>query len=170
MWQIIRKYSLYLGVAIIGFNLLTFLANMYLHWAASLVYILYIAAIVFAHLEYKKKNEGYMSFGQGVGIGTAVATLGAGVIGAMFFFFYTSTIDPQIGQNLQEYAQEQSREMLEKWFNYTEEQIEKSQESAEKFNSPTLQWLVNILGVAFYGVIFSLIISAFTKKKRPLFE
>ncbi|HAS43265.1 MAG TPA: hypothetical protein DCS93_22485 [Microscillaceae bacterium] len=167
--QAILKYGLYLGLAIIGFNLLIFLTKMYLSEISSLIYALYITAMVFAVIEFKKKNEGFMSFGQGVGIGTGVATLGAGVIGALFYFVYINAIQPEIGQHIQEYAIEQSRKVLES-FNYTEEQIEKSQEASQKFNNPMLQWFVNLLGVALLGVIFALIISAFTKKKRPLFE
>ncbi len=169
VWSVIKKYGLFLGIAIVVFNLMTFLTGMYLHWVASLVYVLYIAAIVFAHQEYKRKNEGFMSYGQGVGIGTALTVIGAGVIGSAFFIFYTTSVEPEIGQKIQEYTEEVSRQLLERW-GASEEQIEDSEKNSKQWNTPLIKWIANLFGVALYGVIFSLIISIFTKKKRPLFE
>ena len=169
VWQVIKKYGLFLGIATVVFNLMTFLAGMYLHWVTSLVYVLYIAAIAFAHQEYKRKNEGFMSYGQGVGIGTALTVIGAGAIGAAFFLFYTTSVEPAIGQEIQEYNETLSRLWMEKW-GATEEQIEETERSNEQLNTPLFKWFVGLFVIALIGVIFSLIISIFTKNKRPLFE
>lgn len=133
-------------------------------WAGALGYIILIAFMVLAMKDYKNKNNGFMSYGQGLGIGTLVALI-FGVLGGLFMFVYTSFIDPDYTSNLMD---KQRIELEERGM--SDEQIEQAIVMGESFSSPALMIVWSIVGYLLIGFIISLIVSAVMKNKRPEFE
>lgn len=133
-------------------------------WAGSLGYLILIAFMVIAMKEYKSKNYGYMSYGQGLGIGTLVA-LAFGVLGGLFMFIYTSFIDPEYASNLMD---KQRIELEERGM--SDEQIDQAIAMGESFSSPVMMIVWSIVGYLIIGFILSLIVAAVMKNNRPEFE
>lgn len=113
-----------------------------------------IALIIFAHKQFKDQGDGFMSFGQGVGIGfwlTLIATIVAG----LFTFVYISFVD---SSPMELMLQEQSTKMQEQ--GVPDETIEIA-----------MTWTKNLFWVSYAfmgilgGVIIALIVSIFTQKK-----
>ena len=117
--------------------------------------------IVLAHKEFKEQGDGYMSYGQGFGIG-AFFSLISSLITGVFTFLYVKYISP-------EYIQRALDEALVKMesMGRSDAEIEQGMKIAEMFSSPTAILIMGIVVGVFIGVVLSLIVSAITQKKRP---
>lgn len=159
------KYGLMGAVASVVYTAILLIAGVNISgWAGALGYIILIAFMVIAMKEYKSQNNGFMSYGQGLGIGTLVA-LAFGVLGGVFMFIYTSFIDTEYTSNLMD---KQRIELEEKGM--SDEQIEQAIAMGESFSSPVMMIVWSIVGSVFIGFLLSLIVSAVMKNKRPEFE
>ncbi|MFD1140612.1 DUF4199 domain-containing protein [Larkinella insperata] len=158
------KWGLISGVVFMVYttiiNLTGQFANQSLSWLSLPISV---AIIVLAMREYRTLNGGFMSFGEGVSLGTLVSVI-SGLISITYNQIYTSFIDPTIRQQIMDNAREQleSRGM-------TDEQIDQAMEFTEKLQSPGLQFLIGVLVAAFFGVIISLIVAAFMRRNKPPF-
>ncbi|HEX8349619.1 MAG TPA: DUF4199 domain-containing protein [Hymenobacter sp.] len=141
---------------------LSFKYSVYLS-AAVLVYIL---GAILAHRFFKQNNGGFMTYKQGLVI-VLILSLISGFLSGLFNYVYVNFIDPDYVVRM--------RADMEAWMstlpNVTEAQIDKSLEgmSDEKIKSPA-QIGQGLLSSAITGLIIGLIITAFTKHKRPEFE
>ncbi|EAY24754.1 DUF4199 domain-containing protein [Microscilla marina] len=161
------KYGLYLGVVSIVLSVLQFMAmggsGSYILMGASV--LIAVIAIVFAHNEFKRNNEGFMSYGEGLGIGVLVSII-SGTISGAFGILYRTVIDPNFNQKVLE----STRRTLEDAGTYNEAQIEQVLEMSQKFSTPGVSLLIALLSSAIVGLLMSLIISAITKNTRPMFD
>jgi hypothetical protein len=119
--------------------------------------VVFIVTIVLAHKHYKDRGDGFMSYGQGFGIGAIISILGS-VVSAIFIYVYFSYLDPDIMSQVMD----ESREQWEAQ-GMTDEQME----MAEGFVSPgfisTMVFLMYCIG----GIIISLLVPIFTQKNSP---
>lgn len=131
---------------------------------ASLI-IPIVVGIVLAHKEYKKQQSGFMSYGQGVGIGTLLSVV-SGLLGAIFTYVYREFIDPTMAQR----TMDQMRAKFEAAGNMSEAQIDNALAMSQKFSTGPISIGLAVLVFAIFGLLLSLIISAITKHNRPEFE
>lgn len=159
------KYGLVGALIGVVYSLILMVTNLNTNpWLSSLSYVILIGTIVVAMQQYKKNNYGYMSYGQGLGIGTLVAAM-FGILNSIFVYIYSTFVDP----NFMENVMEQQRIELENR-GMSDEQIDQALAMSEQFTSPGLMVVWGILGFIISGFIISLIISAIMKKSRPEFE
>ena len=160
--QVSIKWGLISGIVSIAFfmiiNFADLVGNNAVNWLGMIPFII----IVFlAHNEFKKEGDGFMSYGQGLGIGAFLAGIGAVLSGA-FTYVYTKFIVPDYNQQLMD-------KMVEQWEEQglTDEQIDVSMGILSKFQNPELAFVIGIIGAIFFGFILSLIIAAITKNNNP---
>ncbi|PZR41338.1 MAG: hypothetical protein DI538_01640 [Azospira oryzae] len=115
-----------------------------------------IGLIIFAHKKFKDDGDGYMSFGQGVGIVFWMGLIST-IIGGIFTFVYinfvdTAPFDLMLEQNLEEMEKAGSPEQA----------IEMAQEWTRKLFWP-IYFFFGVVG----SVVVGLIVSIFTKKNNP---
>jgi hypothetical protein len=159
------KYGLMGALASIVYSAILLISGVNVSgWAGSLGYIILIAFMVIAMKEYKNQNYGYMSYGQGLGIGTLVA-LAFGVLTGLFMFVYTSFVDTEYTSNLMD---KQRIELEERGM--SDEQIDQAIAMGESFSSPVMMIVWSIVGYLFIGFLLALIVAAVMKNKRPEFE
>ncbi|SIT86431.1 DUF4199 domain-containing protein [Pontibacter indicus] len=159
------KYGLMGALASVVFTAILLIAGVNVSgWIGSLGYLILIAFMVIAMKEYKKQNHGYMSYGQGLGIGTLVA-LAFGVLGGVFMYIYTSFVDPNYTATMMD---KQRIELEEKGM--SDEQIEQAIAIGESVSSPVMMIVWSIVGYLVIGFLISLIVSAVMKNNRPEFE
>lgn len=120
-----------------------------------------IVLLYLAHKYFKENGDGYMTIGQGVGIGFW-AGLVSSVISSVFTFVYIKFVDSSFVDRIRE-AQEQA--MQEKGL--SDEQIEQAMKFASMFISPTALLLFGLFFGILGSIVISLIISFFTQKKNP---
>ncbi len=123
-----------------------------------------IGAIFIGMKEYRKQNNDFMSYGQGVGLGSLIAAIG-GLLSAMFTTFYIRVIDMTPIQR----GLDVTRETLEKQ-GMDDSKIDEALEMAEKFQTPGMMFALGVVGTLVMGLVISLIVAAILQKKRPVFE
>ena len=123
-----------------------------------------IGGIVLAQQEFKKRDGGFMSYGQGLGIGTVLSAT-VGVISAVFTYVYTTFIDPDMMTRAMEKAQ---ADMEAKGLSAA--QIDQAMAMSAKFTTGPVLAISVIIGTLIIGFIFSLVISAIIKNTKPEFE
>lgn len=115
-----------------------------------------IGLMILAHKSYKDNGDGFMSYGQGVGIGFWL-TLVSTVLSIIFMYVYLNFID---AGPMDLFIQEQ-QETMEK-SGQSEQAIEMAMEWTRK-----LFWVIALIGGIFWGMIIALILTIFTQKKAP---
>ena len=153
------------GVAYMIYTTLLYVTELYgnstMGWVS---FALAIVFIVLAMREYRTQNNGFMSYGEGLGVGTLVSAI-SGLLSATYGMIYTMFIDPTIPQKLQDKIQEQWEAQ-----GLTDEQIEQASEMMKWTQSPGMTFLFGMISAIVGGLIISLIVAAILKKNKPVFE
>jgi hypothetical protein len=130
----------------------------------SLSFIFTIAAIVMGMKEFRAQNKGFMSYGEGLGLGTLLSAV-MGFLVSMFSTFYNKFIDPTIVTN----AMDKARSDME-LRGMDDAQIDQSLEVVQKFMSPGVMFAMGVFMSVLIGFIVSLVISAILRREKPVFE
>lgn len=123
------------------------------NWVGSAVTVL---VIFLAQKKYKDEGNGFMSYGQGLGIALWVALISA-PISILFSYGYTSFID---NGPFEMFMIQQEDDMIAKGL--SDSMIETSLEWTRK-----LFWAFGFIGAMFFTMLLALIITLFTKKANP---
>jgi uncharacterized membrane protein len=134
--------------------------NQVLPWLSL---VISIAIIVMAMREYRTLNSGFMSYGEGVSLGTLLSVI-SGLVSVTYNLIYTTLIDPTIRQQTLDKVREQMEER-----GMSDDQVEQAIEMTQKFQSPGMLFLFGILAAAFFGLLISLIAAAFIRRNKPPF-
>jgi len=156
------KYGIISGLAGIAFfvlvDILGFSGNQSIQYLGYLV----MAAIIYlAHKAYKEEGDGFMNYGQGLGIGVLLSLVSA-VLSSVFFYFYVTFINTEYMTMIMDMQRAKMEES-----GMADAQIDQAMEMTEKFMTPGMMLIFAIVGTVFFGLIISLIVSAITQKKRP---
>ncbi|MDW3193864.1 MAG: DUF4199 domain-containing protein [Cytophagales bacterium] len=120
-----------------------------------------IVILILAHKAFKDEGNGYMSFGQGMGIGTAAAFFGS-LLSAAIMYVYVAVVST-------DYFERMAEQNLRTWEEAGMSDAEIS--AAEQFSgfmmNPAAFTVMALIGGFIGGIIMALIISAFTKKQDP---
>jgi hypothetical protein len=154
------KFGLILGVVSIVILLVRFFAGMNPmenNWMNNVISLLLtVGAVVFAHKNFKESGDGYMSYGQGLGIAMVTVIIST-ILSGIFLYVYMNYVDTSAWDAIWEKAEE---DMVAQ--GQSEEAIEMGLGWGKK-----LFWVFFPLGAAFWGLIIGLIVSIFTQKKSP---
>ncbi|MFK7953231.1 MAG: DUF4199 domain-containing protein [Ekhidna sp.] len=124
-------------------------------------YVVFLVLLILAHKQFKEEGDGYMSYGQGLGIGTLAMVISS-VISSTFFFIYISFINSEFV----DFIKEKSIMDMENQ-GMSDAEIEQAMGFSESFMSPVALTIFGLLGAIFFGFIISLIVSAITKNTQP---
>jgi hypothetical protein len=158
------KYGIITGAILIIFSIILFLlAESRNAWLSSLSYLIIIGMIIYAHKNFKQENSGFMSYGQGLGVGT-ILTLTSGFISSIFNYIYMVFVDDSLLRNSIEEARYQLEEK-----GMSDAEIDQAVRITESM-MPILTIFGGTFVMALIGFILSLIISAITKNENPEFH
>jgi hypothetical protein len=115
-------------------------------------------------MEYKKAHSGFMSYGQGLGLGTMLSAV-AGLLSSAFGAAYIAFVDNSSLRIIREKAAEQWEAQ-----GLSDAQIEQASAMMDKFMSPGVLFITATLSLIFFGFIASLILAAIQRKNKPAFE
>lgn len=156
------KYGLIMGL--IGIVLFVVYDMAGVPNSSSIRYLGFIPGIIvlfLAHKAFKDEGDGYMSFGQGFGIGFT-ASLVSSLMNAVIIYVYVSFLNTDYIDNIK-------AENLRTWEEQgmTDAQISQAEQFSEfMMNAGAFSIMAVIFGLI-GGVIMSLIVSAITKKQDP---
>ena len=159
------RYGLMMAVISIAFFVVMNVAGIdmqgpvgYASWAIT-------AAMLFlAQKYYKDQGDGFMTIGQGTGIGFWVGIISS-VISSIFTYVYIKFIDDSFLQAIKD----KQMEAMEKQ-GLSDEQIELSMKIAGAVTSPEAILGFGIVGGIVVAVLIALVISLFTKNVNPDLE
>ena len=163
--RIALKWGLVTAILIIIYTVIFYMAALFKTPALSWIgFLLLLVGIFMALREFKSLNGGYMSFSEGLGLGTLMCAV-TGFIASIFSYVYTNFIDTTILQQMNDL---QRNEMEARGL--SSEQIDQAMEMIAKFATPSISFLIGILLYVIFGFIFSLIASAIVKNSKPEVE
>ena len=135
-------------------------------WPQWIGYLLMIVILSMGIKSYRDQDsEGFISYGRSLGTGVLMGMFG-GIITGLFSVLMFTVIDPGLGEKIVEKAQE---DMIQRG-GMSEDQIEMAVSWTRKFMNPGMLFLFSIIGSAFMAFIFSLFISIFVRKEKPVFQ
>jgi tetrahydromethanopterin S-methyltransferase subunit G len=159
------RYGVLTGLASIIFSFILLATAQEGNMPLSLLgFIIWVGGVVLAHKFFKANNGGFMSYGQGLGIGTVLSAV-SGAMGSIFRYVYTEFIDPSVAQR----AMDTARAKMESQ-GMDDAQIDQAVAMSQKFSSGPIGIVIGLVFSVVIGFILSLIISAITKNNRPEFE
>lgn len=146
-------YGLILGGISVVFALMLYSLDM--HYQGGMMVLgvsllITIAVIVLGMVQFKKANNGFMSFGQALKIGVGIGLIG-GIIGIVFNQLMAGVIDP----DMMEKATAYQKGLLLESTQMTPEQVDAQMEMGKKFTTPSMQIVFGLI----YSVVVSFIIS-----------
>ena len=165
--QISLRWGLIVGLIFIVYGLILQFLNLdmkTMQYLGYLNYVILIVVFVMAHKAFKEGGDGFMTMGQGIGIGTLIAIISS-VISSVFSYLYIKLIDDSM---LGKIKDAQIAELEKRGMD--DAQIEQAMEIAGKFTSAEAILVMGIVGLVFFGFILALIVSLFTKKSNPALE
>lgn len=124
-------------------------------------YAITLALVVLAQKQFKDKGDGYMSYGQGVGIAFWMGLISA-VISSIFTYMYIKFVDTGFLELVKE---RQIEAMQEKGM--TDQQIDQGMQMASLFLTPEAMLVYMLIGGIVVTLIIGLIVTIFTQKKNP---
>lgn len=126
--------------------------------------IITIVLLILAMKEFKQSNDGFMSYGQGLSLSMLLIAVSS-LISTGFSVFYMNVIDESFKEKMLSFQEE----MMVKQ-GVSEDQLNTAMENVERFSTPGFQFLFGIIAALVFGFIIALIVTAFMKKDRPVFE
>lgn len=120
--------------------------------------------VALACKEFKSLNSGFMTFGEGLGLGMLIVTVSS-LISISFNQLYINVIDPGIQEEIMNFQEEMYLKQ-----GISQEQVDTMLQQAERFNSPGMQFLFGMLFALLLGFLVSIVVAAVMKKNRPVFE
>ena len=163
------NYGAYLGLALIVISFIVYILA--LEEQKSIIpsllnNFLMIGAIVYSVTFYRDNfNNGFISYGQSLKLGTSVVFF-ASVILAFYTFIFVTFINPEYLENILKVAEQ---EILNSDPEISDENLDMALSMTQKMLQP--QWMItlSVLGGTFMGFFYSLIISFFVKKEDSNF-
>lgn len=163
------KYGVISGlISIVSFLIQDFaglIGNQEYAWIGSVVSIGVIVTIIYlAQKEFKDSGDGYMEYGEGLGLGILISVY-AGIISSVFSFVYIKYVNSEFLDSIRE---QQIMALEEQGL--SDAQIEQASGMMDLMSSPGAFLILGLIGSVFIGFIVSLILTAFTKMSKPEFE
>ena len=159
--KIALKWGAVAGITTIIYQTILFVTGMNRNQSLGYVTVVFtIGGLYLAIAEYKRENGGYLSIGEGVGLGVLTATV-MGILSSTYSIIYMTYIDP----NVMKEGLEIARQQMEDQGNMTDDQIDQAMEISQKFSSPGILFLISLIWSALSGAILSLIISAIMRRE-----
>jgi hypothetical protein len=157
------RYGVIMGIVSIAYFVILVVAGVDMsqgigRWG-SMVYTL--AILFLAHKYFKENGDGFMTIGQGTGIGFWTTLIASG-ISSVFTYVYIKFIDQSFIQQLLDKQREAFEEQ-----NMSEDQIDQAMTMTAKFMTPEMMLVFGLIGGVVIGVICAVIMSLFTQKKNP---
>jgi hypothetical protein len=159
------RYGLLTGMVSVIISFLLNVTALEQSPAKWLTLVVLIVGTILAQKAFRQANEGYMSYGQGLGVGMVLAAVSS-VLGAIFSYIYVTLIDPEMPTRILEKVRADS----EARGNMSDAQIEQAMRWTAMFvQGPALAGIALVSG-ALMGLVVSLITAAFLKNPKPEFE
>ncbi|MCP4882289.1 MAG: DUF4199 domain-containing protein [Flavobacteriales bacterium] len=163
--SIMLNYGLILGFASIILALVNYvIGDIYQpHWSIMLVSsAVTIIIIVLGLKKIKEMNSGFLSVGESIKTGLGITLISA-LIYIVYLYVFYNMIEPDYFDNM---LKVQEQVMLERFPNFSDEQLEAAKKSSSMFMNTGANLTVTIIVSLFFGLIISLIAGLVMRKSE----
>lgn len=152
-------YGLYLGLALVVYYLVLYVANQFFNPGLGYVVYLIIAGGLFFSMKHfrDKLNAGVLTYGNGVKLGVLVAVFSGFISGVFTYVLFI--IDPTL---IDQMIQVQQQALIES--GVPDSQIELVEEMMRKRSNLAVIVISSLFSMALVGLLISLIVAAIVKK------
>ena len=165
--QYAMQYGLLLGIVMIIFDLVMYIFKAPM--GSPLQYlnlVIIIAFIVYGSINYRNKHSnGYINYGKSLLTCFLIALYG-GIVFAIYKYFFLKFFDHSMILKLKDFA----RQKIAEKGAFDDDKIDQIMEVQKWVYTPFVLTVSGIINSAFWGLLFSLIISIFVKKEDNSFE
>jgi len=134
-------------------------------WISGIWSLLLSVTVLFLCLrEYREQNEGFISYGQGLGLATLSGVI-SGLVAGAFNYIYIQFIDNTVMQRQLDLARERREDQ-----GLSASQIQSAEEVTSLFMNPGVQFVVVVITSLIFNFLLGLIIAAVVKREKPIFE
>ena len=162
----ILQYGIMLGAISVVFGLMLFFLDMH-YTQESAVGIVSIAltagVIIIGQFNFRKENEGFLSFGEALKLGVGIALISS-IIGVTYQVLLVTVIDPDTIPKMIEVAKNQ---LFDSNPEMSQEQLDQILEMQSKFISPKMMVAFGLIGGLLIGFIISMISGLILRRNRP---
>jgi hypothetical protein len=131
---------------------------------SSLSFVFMIVAIVLSMKDFREQNKGFMSYGEGLGLGTLVSAV-MGLLSSAFTMFYMQFIDNTLlTQGMDKVRSDMEARGMD------DAKIDQAMELSQKFMSPGIVFAMGVFMYILTGFVISLIVAAIIRREKPVFE
>jgi len=123
-------------------------------------FIMYVVLIVFGLRAFKIANGGFLTLGEALKTGIAIALVGS-ILSLIYTYIFMTYIEPDFMSQMMEL---QRQKMLDANPNLSDEKLEAMTAMGKKFSSPAVILTVGLIWSIFLGFIISLIAGLIMKK------
>lgn len=159
-------YGLILGAIGIVFALMLYSLDMHYQGGTMVMgvsLLITIAVIVIGMIQFKKDNNGFMTFGQALKVGVGIGLIG-GILGIIFNQILAGVIDPEMMGKAMEYQ----KGLLMETTKMTPEQIDAQMETIKKYSAPSMQIVFGLIYSVVISLLLSLIPALILKRKETI--
>jgi hypothetical protein len=159
-------YGLILSLAMVVFSLVLFLLDLHMKQGLNyLSYVILIAGLLLAQLNYRNKHMGgFISYGKAFTIGM-LTSLFVSLIMGLYTYIFFKFIDPGAMEQAMTMAEQQ---MMDRGM--SEAEIEQGLKMAESFQTPGMYTFFAVAGNFVIGMVISLVTAIFVKKEDQGFS
>ena len=125
--------------------------------------VIMIGVLMFAFIQFKKANEGFLSLGEALKLGLGISLVAA-ILGVIYSFVLTEVMDPGMMQKVLDMQMETIRANNPEM---SQEAMDATRSMSEKFSTPLIRSAIQLIIALFIGFIISLIGGLILKKSRP---
>ena len=150
--KIALPYGLLLALTTIVLSVIVYVMGMTYDqpwWQNLLNFAAMLGFIVYGIKAYKNDNAGYLSLGEALKMGLAIALV-AGLIGSIFSYLFVTVIEPEFAVNMLEATRVN---MINDNPEMTQDQMDMALGMTEKMMSPGILVAFSIIGSLFIGFI-----------------
>lgn len=127
-------------------------------------FILLLFGLIFSIQEFKKLNNYFITFSEGLSIGTLMSAI-AGIVYQIFSNVYNTYIDPSVVEKMEMIYRNQLQAQ-----GFSPDRIASELEDASRYTTPGLVFIEGIILHIIIGFVFSLIISAISRSTKADLE
>ncbi len=163
--KIIINYGVILGILSVLMGVVVYIMDGYAkqNWVHTVIGLAIIAGVIIYGIKaFKTANGGFLKLGEALKIGVGIALIG-GIITVIWTILLMTTIEPGIVDQINEVQREQ---MIERFPDMPQEQLDQSMEMAKKFTSPYMISAFSLIWSLFIGFIISLFVGLTMQKKQ----
>ncbi|GAA5031948.1 hypothetical protein GCM10011506_24770 [Marivirga lumbricoides] len=156
------QQGLILALIVTIYTLVIQLTGLYQQaWGNYLSYLIYLGFIIYIFKKFKDLNNGFMTLGQSLGLGT-LTTLVSGAISSTVYALYIQFVDDS---SIKYAMEKQAEEMYNSGM--STEQIEAAEKMSSMFQGPLFLIIAGTIGTVILGFIISLIVGLIMKRNPP---